>query len=209
MLPATIPLLLPKYYVVIHCSSNEESRDWKAERWEELLNFFIDIKIPVLEIGLHSVIAAHPKNNHFYYDLTEIRSIQSIANIIRGASFFVGVDSAFAHLANALMIPGIVIIGRYRDFSLYMPYTGYYSNEEHLVRGDPGSAADILTSAVTERYLEMNKHNLGIRLRVLLTKINKILRSTYRTAHTWLLLCAMAGGAFSQVSIFCEGRECF
>jgi ADP-heptose:LPS heptosyltransferase len=41
--------------------------------------------------------------------------------IIRHAVLFIGVDSGFAHVANALAIPSVLLLGRYRNFDSYLP----------------------------------------------------------------------------------------
>ncbi|MOA17479.1 hypothetical protein D3C78_1377400 [compost metagenome] len=46
------------------------------------------------------------------------------------AELFIGIDSSFAHFANALNIKGIILLGHYRAFKTYMPYTGYYTYSE-------------------------------------------------------------------------------
>ena len=38
------------------------------------------------------------------------------------ASIFIGVDSGFAHLANACAIPSLLLIGKYHQFIHHLPW---------------------------------------------------------------------------------------
>ena len=76
-------------------------------------------------------------------------SLLETAEVIRRAALFVGVDSGPAHLANAVGTPGVVLLGRYRGFDAYVPYSGGYADGSNatLVRAD-GPAATIDPAAV-------------------------------------------------------------
>lgn len=77
----------------------------------------------VVEVGLESRITVkHDK----FKNCTNIHSIQVIAKIIQNAHLFIGVDSAFAHIANALGVYGILLFGKYKNFDFVQPYTGNY-----------------------------------------------------------------------------------
>ena len=52
--------------------------------------------------------------------------------IIRGASFFIGLDSGPTHIANACMIPGLIINGEFLNFKTYMSYSGMYKNSQKV-----------------------------------------------------------------------------
>ena len=138
ILPDTQCPVLPEHFVVFHCRSNEEDRDWDRSQWKKLLYFFIRRNIHVVEIGFTPYLSSA---NPLYLDMTSIHSIQTIASVIAKADFFFGVDSGFAHIANALSINGLVIMGKYRNFDNHVPYTGFYS-KGHIVRkhGHPASA---------------------------------------------------------------------
>ena len=49
-----------------------------------------------------------------------------------------GVESGFAHFANALTKEALIFIGRHKNFQRYMPYSGKYLNERdaHIVYFD-------------------------------------------------------------------------
>ena len=82
----------------------------------------------VVEIGLEPTVST---DNPMYVDRTDEHDIQKIARIIEGADVFLGVDSAFAHLANCLGIYGILIFGKYKYFDKPMMYTGRYATGEN------------------------------------------------------------------------------
>jgi heptosyltransferase-3 len=143
ILPFVYPPNLPDNYVIFHCLSLDPRRDWHLSGWSQLAFRLLSDGWSVVEVGFKAVVDVDSRSIARYYDLTDLRHIQVIAAVIRGASFFIGVDSAFAHLANALHTDGLVITGALAGFSNYMPYTGFYSEPGHLVRGDPKPASAV------------------------------------------------------------------
>jgi heptosyltransferase III len=66
--------------------------------------------------------------------------------VIRRAAVFVGVDSGPAHLANAVGTYGIILLGHYRAYTRYMPYSGAYGdgrNARVLHNDGPASALPV------------------------------------------------------------------
>ena len=59
-------------------------------------------------------------------------SLQENAWIARNASLFVGIDSCFAHVANCFNIPSIVLLGTYKAFSFYTPFSNVRENRKEL-----------------------------------------------------------------------------
>src|SRR5262249_42516416 len=85
-------------------------------------------------------------------------SILQTAEVIRRARFFIGVDSGPAHLANALKVPGIVLLGRLSVFRQYMPFNGFFASASPLVkmvRNPAGPVSELTVGEVTEalRYV--------------------------------------------------------
>ena len=118
-----IPENLPQKYIVIHTTSSEKRKDWTDKAWNKLVKFLIKKDFYVVEVGLESRITVkHDK----FKNCTNIHSIQVIAKIIQNAHLFIGVDSAFAHIANALGVYGILLFGKYKNFDFVQPYTGNY-----------------------------------------------------------------------------------
>jgi ADP-heptose:LPS heptosyltransferase len=128
---------LPERYVVIHCKSNEDQRDWQAQKWCELVRWLTDeAGVFVCEIGNSPVVittdTAHTRN------LCGTLAVMQTAALVARAALFVGIDSGPAHLANAAGTPGVILLGRYHVFDRYTPYSGGY--------GD-GSRADLVRTA--------------------------------------------------------------
>jgi ADP-heptose:LPS heptosyltransferase len=55
-------------------------------------------------------------------------TLTEVAQTIKNAKLFIGIDSGPAHMANAVGTKGIMILGGYRAFNRYMPYSGAYSD---------------------------------------------------------------------------------
>jgi heptosyltransferase-3 len=117
---------LPDSFVTIHCTSNEQVRDWTPDKWLLLVDRLIsELRVHVVEIGTS---AAASCRSPLYHDLCGRLSLLETAEVIRRAILFIGIDSGPAHMANAFQTPGIVVLGRYRTFKRYLPYTGYYAD---------------------------------------------------------------------------------
>lgn len=143
------PAGLPEKYVVVQARSAEQDRNWTDEKWKELARWFAARNIAVVEVGTESVLKHEPGCT----DATNLPSLQDTAAVIAGACLFVGIDSSMAHFANALNIPGIVLLGKYRIFERYMPYSGNYQKGVNSVivyasKGKP--ASDIKVKTVTK-----------------------------------------------------------
>ena len=134
-------LKLPPRFVSVHCTSNQDVRDWSDKKWAALARAVTAAGLPVLEIGLHPVVGDRVAG---CIDLCGRLSILETAEVIRRSAAFVGIDSGPAHLANATGTPGVVLLGHYLHYKRYMPYSGGYgdgSNAE-VIQWD-GPAADI------------------------------------------------------------------
>ena len=127
-------LCLPDKYVAIHCKSNEEVKDYPASQWKTLIeqiNFLMGMS--VVEVGLEAVAVQPSMSTNVC--LCGRLSILETAEVIKRSCLFVGVDSGPAHLANAVGARGVILMGRYRRFARYMPYSGSYAD---------GSSAELL-----------------------------------------------------------------
>ena len=118
---------LPPRYVCIHCVSNEASRNWDAAKWAELVRAVTHTShLNVVEVGLESALSGFV--DPFFTSLCGRLSLMETAEVIRRADVFIGVDSGPAHLANAVSTYGIILLGRYREFPDYMPFSGDYAD---------------------------------------------------------------------------------
>ena len=155
-------LNLPPLFIAIHAISNEVSRNWNPERWNQLAAQITSrFGLPVVEIGFVPVLSDQdndiPSRNNsmesLRLNLCGRLSLVETAEVIRRAAYFIGVDSGPAHLANAFKIPSVILTGQYRDFKHYMPYTGYlrdHAGEMVIQWDDP--AAGIPVDEVLRRF---------------------------------------------------------
>lgn len=154
-------LNLPAEYIVIHCQSNFAPKDWPVENWRKLSKWLLDhYPYSIVEVGLNSNLNInHPR----YFNLTGNLSILETAEVINRASFFIGLDSGPAHLANATGTYGVILMGSLGNFDSYNPYSGRFGTGENCTiireRGKPcsqlsytrviNSIKNILPSVVT------------------------------------------------------------
>ncbi|MFM7102108.1 MAG: glycosyltransferase family 9 protein [Verrucomicrobiota bacterium] len=138
---------LPARYVVIHARSNNSERDWRPERWRELAGAIPRLLgVAVVEVGLAPVVPQPAPAG--YRSLCGQLSLLETAAVLAQADLFVGIDSGPAHLANALRVPGVLLLGRFRHFEAYLPYTGFYAGVGAEVVRTTGSVADLEVAAV-------------------------------------------------------------
>ena len=130
-------LSLPQRFVVIHCTSNQDVRDWDAAKWPCLVGLIGRAAgVPVVEVGSRPLVAGSAGGG--YRDLCGALSLMETAEVIRRASVFVGIDSGPAHLANAVGTYGVILLGHYRSYKWYMPYSGGYcdGSNAHVIHAD-------------------------------------------------------------------------
>ena len=152
-------LELPDNYCVVHRASNDEMKDWTTNNWQSLA-FWIknELNLPIIEVGAGKGCEKSPLDG-FVINLINRLSILQTAEVIKRAAYFIGIDSGPAHLANAMKIPGIILLGRLSFFRKYTPYTGYYSSgapEVKLVRNLTGKVSEIALSEVKEAVSYIN-----------------------------------------------------
>jgi len=140
---------LPERFVAIHTTSNQDSRDWMAEKWQVLAERLATERgLQVVEVGLKPTVdAATPQ----YTSLCGKLSLLETAEVIRRAEVFIGIDSGPAHLANAAGTYGVILLGRYAAFERYMPYSGDYGSgmNADVIQAD-GPAKSIPVDRVLE-----------------------------------------------------------
>jgi len=136
-------------YIVVHCSSNEEERNWDTKKWNELAKYLIEKGFTVVEIGLNNIITLEDKK---YINYCGKKDFQEIAEVIYFSELFIGIDSGFAHFANALKIPSIILLGHYRKFKKYLPYTGFLKeNKDLMIIQYNGKVKDIPNKLVIDK----------------------------------------------------------
>lgn len=110
---------LPARFVAIHARSNDAERDWHADGWIEVVNHLAAAGVSVVEVGLERSI---PKA----ISVCGTVSLPAVAEVIRRAALFIGVDSGPAHVANAVGTEGVILLGDYRRWTNRMPYSGRF-----------------------------------------------------------------------------------
>jgi heptosyltransferase-3 len=118
-------------YVVLHTLSNEYERNWSTNKWNELVERILSRypSMHIVEIGLENIIES---NNNRYHNFTSKLDLQEIAHLINSSVLFIGVESGFAHMANALSKNSIILIGYFQKFKNYMVYSGGFARGENV-----------------------------------------------------------------------------
>jgi ADP-heptose:LPS heptosyltransferase len=107
-----------------------------------------------VEVGLKSLVVT--PDGEMNRSLCGQLSILQTAEVIRRSSLYIGSDSGPAHLANAIGTYGVIVLGHYRHFRRYMPYSGDYANGNRcqlLYNDGPVSAmpVDTIIDAINYR----------------------------------------------------------
>jgi heptosyltransferase-3 len=158
-LPPSIKLSfnLPRKYILIHplsSSPENQGKNWDNEKWNELVNYLVSKNHHVIEIGSISIIKNNSKK---FANLCGKVSLLESAFIIKDCELFIGLDSGFAHFANALNVKKwIVLLGKYKNYKAkeYIPYSGLSKQEldEIIIRYD-GDLFNMPLSVVMEKNL--------------------------------------------------------
>ncbi|GGD56143.1 heptosyltransferase [Emticicia aquatilis] len=147
-------LSLPVKFIVVHCQSAQNSRNWDKSKWEKFIEFLIqNTDAKIIEIGLSSDLNI---NSERYINLCGKLSILETAEVIRRAKLFIGIDSGPAHLANAVGTFGVIMIGKLANFINHIPYSGQYKTGENaiIIRNTEGASAEIPVETVISTLLE-------------------------------------------------------
>ncbi len=143
-------LALPARFVVIHTKSNDDARDWMDTKWIEFINHLrTSFSGHVIEVGaIPHIVGSDAVQQR---SLSGKLSMLETAEVIRRAELFVGIDSGPAHLANAVGTPGVILLGHYKNFHSYMPYSGLYATKlgATILRAN-GPAANLAVNEVTQ-----------------------------------------------------------
>jgi heptosyltransferase III len=141
-------LELPKRFVVMHCHSNYAPKDWQIAHWQRLVaDLTRTYPVSVVEIGLKSTLSIKRPG---YVNLCGQLSLLETAEVIRRASFFIGIDSGPAHFANAVSTFGFLLFGRLGTFDRYMPYSGDYQSGKNarFIIQENGTCSELPYEAV-------------------------------------------------------------
>lgn len=107
--------------VAVHFSSNDPARCWPAERALEFCAAAQAIGCDLVELGNERLMAQQPS---IVTCLTTGSGVLAHLVALAEADYFVGVESGFAHCANAMKIPSVILVGPFRDFPSYFTFSG-------------------------------------------------------------------------------------
>jgi heptosyltransferase-3 len=141
---------LPENYWVIHRKSNGKDREWQDDGWRKIIQQALETyEVNIIEVGVSDGLTfSHPK----FTSLVGKTSICEMAKIIAGADFFFGIDSGPTHIANAFEIPGLILLGQYKNFKNHMPYSGAYELGRATIYHYPnGSSVEIPAEIVWQQ----------------------------------------------------------
>lgn len=140
-------LNLPERFIVINCTSNTHQKGWPQEKWKSLIEKIVaQTGLPVFEVGLNTFFDS---SFNIIHNLCGKLTILESSEVIKRATLFIGIDSGPAHLANAVLTPGVILLGSHPRFEHYQPFSGFYrqSSKVEIIQ-TKGLAANITVDAV-------------------------------------------------------------
>ena len=109
--------------MIVHFTSDEQVRSWPVALAEEAMaEVLANTNCNILELGLQPYLAPGPRVHGVGTDLP----IAAQLGLVGKAVIFCGVDSGFAHVANALGTPSVLLLAQYKNFVRRRPWmTGH------------------------------------------------------------------------------------
>ena len=116
-------------FALLHSESEESARNWNDNGWRAVVHHLLDhTQFNIVHVGTqHAQWLDRDRRTLEYAGKLDLIGLLAVA---QRCAFFIGIDSSVAHIANAFCRPGIVLLGRYRIFDRYLPYTGFYGPSE-------------------------------------------------------------------------------
>lgn len=142
-LKSSIQSNIPGKYIVMHTTSNNPEKTLSKECWNKLSGFILGRfgEYSIAEIGFEKKINLGDKR---IIDNTGQKSLSFIGDLIRNSILFIGIDSSFAHFANALNKDSLILIGQLGNFINYMPFSGKFQKEKNdIIFYYPGSLQEM------------------------------------------------------------------
>lgn len=138
--PPLPPVLRGKPLLAIHFDSEDPDRRVSRQSAVAFVAHAIARGWAVVELGMRPVAAQHIAEVHF--PGTACRLAEHLT-IMKQADHFVGVDSAFLHVANAYRIPATLLLGKFRHFPAFETFSGsfFHSGCCTLYRGNHAMSA--------------------------------------------------------------------
>jgi heptosyltransferase-3 len=126
-----------KNYIVIQSSANLSTKSPGVECWNKIATLLLEnTAMDIIEIGFPKKINIV---NDRIIDFTGKKKLTDIAGLVNQCRLFIGIDSGFAHFANALEKNSLIFIGTQGKFQNYMPYSGWMqTRKEDMIIYYPG-----------------------------------------------------------------------
>ena len=140
-----------KKYIVFHSSANFQSKSLNDESCNRIAGYILDSAkdLYIVEIGFHKRILLQSDR---IIDYTGNRHLAEIAGLIKFCQLYIGIDSGFAHFANALRKNSLIFIGHLGGFQNYMPYSGFLQqHREKMIYYYPGPLEEMKAEIVAEK----------------------------------------------------------
>ncbi len=139
-------------FVAFHCgAATDAGRLWPADRFQAVADWVLaHTAFSVLELGLEPVLERGGRIKRLGAELPLSRQMA----VLGRAKAFLGGDSGFSHMANALALPSVILLARYRHFVDHMPFSGPWKAGQgvRIVR-TAGPIAGIQTDAVIKALM--------------------------------------------------------
>jgi len=138
---ASLALYPKTRYIVLHCVSQEVARTWPAEKFRAVVDWIlVNTDLHIVELGIEPILV--PSSRLIQPKLRF--SLDQQMQFVASASLFIGVDSGFAHIANACGVPSIIVMGKFKQWNNHMPFSGAWARSDRfrLLRAD-GQIADL------------------------------------------------------------------
>lgn len=148
----TAPINVRYSYVAIHCRSNGVTKDWASDKWLALVAKINALGLHVVEVGITKCVFS---DSPLYIDYTGKRRLQDIAWIIDKASVFVGIDSGFAHMANAVKTASVILLGNSGGKEGRDIYSGDFSKSRMFKKIRPTENCPVSSIDIKSVYEEV------------------------------------------------------
>jgi heptosyltransferase-3 len=121
---------LSQDYAVVTCKSYDKDRSWPIEQFRETIRWLLNkTSLNLIEVGLEPVLEKDAR-------ICQLRGrlpIEQQAIVVSRAKFFLGVDSGFSHIANAVDVKAVIVMGEYKNWITYNPFSETWSREKAIL----------------------------------------------------------------------------